>query len=151
MAVPTSSGLRETYATGSTELWLEDAGSASLAEGKATVQFDALYAEMVNLDAGYQVFLTPVSDQPVLLFVSSKTSASFEVQGVTLDGSPAAASFDYRIVAKRLGYEGVRLDTVERSQTVGATVDIPAEPSQPDEDTPTGPIIPIVTTGDEQR
>jgi hypothetical protein len=28
---------------------------------------------------------------------------------VTLDGRPAACSFDYRVMAKRLGYEGVRL------------------------------------------
>jgi hypothetical protein len=29
---------------------------------------------------------------------------------VTLDGQPAACGFDYRVVAKRLGLEGIRLE-----------------------------------------
>jgi len=45
----------------------------------------------------------------VLLSVTAN-SASFTVRGVTLDGQPAECAFDYRVAAKRLGYEGVRLE-----------------------------------------
>ncbi len=48
----------------------------------------------------------------MLLFVTAKTSNAFTVQGVTLAGQPATCSFDYRIVAKRLGYEDLRLEPV---------------------------------------
>jgi len=58
----------------------------------------------------YHVFVTPLSQQPVLLFVSAKTATAFTVQGVTLDGQPADCAFDYRIIAKRLAYERVRMD-----------------------------------------
>lgn len=38
---------------------------------------------------------------------------SFTVRGVTLDGHPAQGTFDYRIVAKRQGYENLRLEPAE--------------------------------------
>jgi hypothetical protein len=118
VAVETSSGAREMYAMGSPGLWFEDFGSAALVDGQARVEIDTLFAETVNLDADYQVYLTPVSSEAVLLFVTEKTPAAFNVQGVTLDGSPASASFDYRIVAKRLNYENQRLEQVDLTPPV---------------------------------
>lgn len=102
-------GQRLLYAIESPEVWFEDFGTASLEKGKATVAFDPLFAETVNLSEGYHVFLTPLAEEPVLLFVTAKSAGGFTVQGTTLDGRPAQAAFDYRIVAKRLGYEDVRL------------------------------------------
>ena len=101
-------GPRLLYAIESPEVWFEDIGSAVLDEGKMEVVFESVFAQTVNLE-DYQVFLTPVSDVPVILYVSAKSPVSFTVQGVTLDGKPVSCSFDYRIVAKRLGYEAVRL------------------------------------------
>jgi hypothetical protein len=101
-------GGRLLYAIEGTEVWFEDIGSAVLAEGKVEVVIDPVYAQTVNLD-DYQVFITPVSNVPVILYVAEKSPTSFIVQGVTLDGEPAACDFDYRIIAKRLGYETVRL------------------------------------------
>jgi hypothetical protein len=75
----------------------------------------------VNLDLDYHVFVTPISDEAVLLFVQAKSKTGFEVQGVTMDGSPASASFDYRIVAKRLGYEARRLDAWNPNSEPGAS------------------------------
>ncbi len=103
-------GMRKIYAMESPELWFEDFGKASLIDGKVTINFDPIFSETVNLQKDYHVFMTPLSDDPVLLSVKSKTAKGFTVLGVTLDGQPAECSFDYRIVAKRLGYEDVRLD-----------------------------------------
>jgi hypothetical protein len=45
----------------------------------------------------------------VLLYVSQKTADGFTVRGVELDSAPSSCAFDYRVVAKRLGYESIRL------------------------------------------
>ncbi len=106
-------GRRKLYAVESAEVWHEDLGTATLANGETTVVFESIFAQTVNLQEDYHVFLTPLSQEPVLLYVTAKTVSGFTVRGVTLDGRPAACSFDYRVVAKRLGYEGVRLELAD--------------------------------------
>jgi hypothetical protein len=103
-----NAGTRLLYAIESPEVWFEDIGSATLSDGKVEVFIEPIFAQTVNLE-DYQVFLTPVSDVPVILYVIAKSSTSFIVMGVTMDGQPAKCNFDYRIVARRLGYEDVRL------------------------------------------
>jgi hypothetical protein len=105
-------GRRTLYAVESPGNWFEDFGSAQLVDGQAVVDIEPVYAQTVNLDEAYHVYLTPLCDQPVLLFVSLKDATSFTVQGVTLDGQPAQCGFDYRIVARRRGYEDIRLPPV---------------------------------------
>jgi hypothetical protein len=101
-------GPRLLYAVESPEVWFEDIGSAALIDGATEVLIERIFTQTVNLE-DYQVFLTPVSDVPVILYVVAKSPASFIVMGVALDGKPVSCSFDYRIIAKRLGYEDVRL------------------------------------------
>ena len=105
-------GERLLYAIESPEVWFEDFGSASLTDGEARVTIEPIFAQTVNLEEEYHVFVTPLCQEPVLLFVTEKDSTGFTVRGVTLEGRPSGCSFDYRIVAKRLGYEGVRLEPV---------------------------------------
>jgi len=93
--------------------YFEDFGQGTLTGGVGTVSIDPVFAQTVNLGESYQVFLTPVGDEPVLLFVSKKTATSFTVRGVTLDGADAQCNFDYRLVAKRLGYEDLRLEPAD--------------------------------------
>jgi len=99
-------GQRSLYALESTEVWFEDFGLAQLQDGVAVVTIDPLFAETVNLAVGYHVFLTPV-DGWAALYVVNKTPTSFEVRDAN---GKANIAFDYRLVAKRLGYEGVRLE-----------------------------------------
>jgi hypothetical protein len=106
-------GWRKLYAVEGPEIRFEDIGSTTLVEGEVAVAFEPIFAQTINGEAEYQVFLTVVGDEPVLLYVASKTAAGFTVKGVTLDGQPANCSFDYRIVAHRLGYEDVRLEQVD--------------------------------------
>jgi len=114
-----SYGQRAVYTMESPGVWLEDFGTASLVDGAATVAFEPIFAETVNLEVDYHVFVTPVCQEPVLLFVTAKGTSGFTVQGVTLDGQPAACGFDYRVVAKRLGLEDIRLEPPAMSASQG--------------------------------
>jgi hypothetical protein len=106
--VTTRSGARqvETYSVQSAENWLEDYGSGQLNHGSVTVALDPAFAETVNTGVQFHVFLTPGADCKGL-YVSNKTANSFEVH--ELGGGTSSISFDYKIVAKRLGHEIERL------------------------------------------
>jgi hypothetical protein len=71
-----SYGGRQLYAMESPENWFEDFGRGQLNQGHATVKLDPIFAETVNTEVEYHVFLTPKGDckacslpmnQPVLL------------------------------------------------------------------------------------
>jgi len=94
------------YAMQSPENWFEDIGSSELHNGAAVVTLDAQYAQTVNTGMQYHVFLTPKGDCKGL-YVANETGASFEVH--ELGGGGSSIAFDYRIVAKRKGYENIRM------------------------------------------
>jgi hypothetical protein len=100
------------YAMQSPENWFEDFGSGALTNGAATITFDPAFTQTVNTGTEYHVFLTPNGDSKGL-YVSEKTVTSFEVR--EQGGGASSVAFDYRIVAKRVGYEKIRLaDVTER-------------------------------------
>jgi hypothetical protein len=99
----------ETYAVQSPENWMEDFGSGLLDRGVAVLKIDPAFAETVTADASYHVFITPNGDSKGL-YVIRKTATSFEVR--ESGGGTSSLSFDYRIVAKRRGYESQRLTDV---------------------------------------
>ena len=102
----------ETYSVQSPENWMEDFGSAELHAGAAVVTIDSAFAETVTGDASYHVFLTANGDSKGL-YVTAKTATTFEVR--ESGGGKSSLSFDYRIVAKRRGFEAQRLvDVTER-------------------------------------
>lgn len=106
--VPVDGGARKValYAVEAPENWFEDAGSARLANGSAVVQMESTFAQTVNGEVEYHVFLTPKGDCKGL-YVTNETADSFEVR--ELGGGAANIAFDYRIMARRKGYENVRL------------------------------------------
>jgi hypothetical protein len=102
----------ETYSMQSPENWMEDFGSGHLRGGSATIKLDPAFAETVSASADYHVFLTPNGDSRGL-YVVAKTPTGFEVR--ESGGGTSTIAFDYRIVAKRRGYEGQRMvDVTER-------------------------------------
>ena len=111
-------GWRHLYAIESPAVLFEDVGTAQLRDGQTVVSIDPIFAQTVNLEQPYQVFVTALSDEPVLLFISNQAATGFVVQGTTLSGRPASCSFHYRIVAKRLGYEDARLAPAEDPDTI---------------------------------
>ena len=106
--VPVDGGKRKValYAIEGPENWFEDAGGGELVNGAAVVELEPVYAQTVNTELDYRVFLTPNGDCKGL-YVTRKTATSFEVH--ELGGGTASIAFDYRIMAKRKGYETVRL------------------------------------------
>jgi hypothetical protein len=102
-------GQRKLYAVESPEVWFEDFGSAQLVDGAATVAIEPVFAQTVNLTATYHVFLTPLGDCP--LYIADKTPATFTVKA--MGGQRCSIAFDYRLVAKRLGYEEARLEPAD--------------------------------------
>ncbi len=102
------------YAMQSAENWFEDAGSGQLSNGSASIALDPTFAQTVNTGVEYHVFLTPNGDCKGL-YVSQKSATSFEVH--ELGGGSSSVAFDYRIMAKRSGYENARLaDVTEQYQ-----------------------------------
>ncbi len=102
-------GWRLLYAMESPDVLFEDVGTAQLKNGEARVSIDPIFAQTVNLDEPYQIFVTAQGQEFVLLLVAAKDRDGFTVRGANLDGQPTDCAFDYRIVAKRLGYEDTRL------------------------------------------
>jgi hypothetical protein len=106
--VPTGGGSRQLAlnAISSPENWFEDAGSSQLSHGEAVVNIESVFGETVNTGVDYHVFLTPNGDCKGL-YVAQKSPTSFVVR--ELGGGTASVAFDYRIMAKRKGYEQIRL------------------------------------------
>jgi hypothetical protein len=111
----------ETYAMQSPENWMEDFGSGTLHNGSTTITLDAAFAETTSEIADYHVFLTPNGDSKGL-YVIAKTSTSFEVR--ESGGGQSTLGFDYRIVARRRGFETQRMtDVTEQFRTERARID----------------------------
>ena len=103
--VRTDDGSRLMYSEESTEVWFSDYGFGQLQDGTAAVALDPIFAQTVNLDEPYHVFLQAYDNAE--LYVTNRTAAGFEVH--LRDGS-ADAEFSYRVVALRLGHEDARME-----------------------------------------
>src|SRR5579872_977514 len=96
----------QVYSVQSPENWFEDFGSGQLSNGTATVRLESGFAQTVNTNSDYHVFLTPKGDCKGL-YVTNEGAGSFEVH--ELGHGQSSIAFDYRIVAHRKGYESLRL------------------------------------------
>jgi len=120
--VPLKDGARKValYAVEAPENWFEDFGSGQLSNGVARILLEPTYAQTVNTGMEYHVFLTPNGESEGL-YVTNKAAQGFEVH--ESHGGHSNIAFDYRIVAKRKGYESIRLadktKEIERSELAG--------------------------------
>jgi len=112
-------GWRSLYAVESPQNWFEDFGQAELSGGEAVVSVEEIFAQTVNLDEDYHVFLTP-QDGFCSLYVTDKTSSTFTVRAE--EGDSCEITFDYRIIAPRLDYEELRLKQAENPEAVAANL-----------------------------
>jgi hypothetical protein len=119
--VPLDNGRKvKLYAVEAPENWFEDFGASELHNGEAVVALDPAFTQTIDGGAGYHVFLTPKGDCKGL-YVGQETPGSFEVR--ELGGGTSNISFDYRITARRKGYERVRLeDVTERVERLRRTI-----------------------------
>jgi len=118
-------GWRHLYAVESPQNWFEDFGQATLAAGEAVVSIESIFAQTVNLDETYHVFLTPRGDF-CSLYVADASATSFTVRAK--EGSDCEIAFDYRIIAPRLDYEDLRLKPAQDPQEMAASM--PAAPPE---------------------
>ena len=125
------------YAVEASENWFEDFGSSTLKKGSALLKIDPTFAETVNTDMQYHVFLTPNGDCKGL-YVTNKKGTSFEVR--ELNGGKSDISFSYRIVAKRKAYEDQRLAKVKVNEK-----EMTAMPPTEGESTQKGEAIELVS------
>jgi hypothetical protein len=130
-----------TYSVQAAENWYEDAGSGQLQAGSTHIALDPNFGATVNTGVEYHVFLTPDGDCKGL-YVSAKSNGGFDVR--ELGGGTSNISFEYRIMAKRRGYENVRLEDVTdrvakmaaqrakmlRPASAGPQAEIPAQTPQ---------------------
>ncbi len=100
------------YAVEAADNWFEDAGAGQLSNGSATVALDRVFAQTVNGELDYHVFLTP-NGECEGLYVAHKTGQGFEIR--ELHGGHSNIAFDYRIMARRKGFEHVRMEDVSAS------------------------------------
>jgi hypothetical protein len=132
------------YAMQSPENWFEDAGSTQLSNGSVRVELDAAFAQTVNTGVDYHVFLTPNGDCKGL-YVSQKTATSFEVH--ELGGGRSSIAFDYRIMAKRSGFENIRMqDVTARFDAITAQAERVRQP-HPNRDLARRKARPAAATG----
>jgi hypothetical protein len=92
---------------------IEDFGKAQLVNGRTYVRIDAAFANTMDDDAAYMVFITPEGDSNGL-YVVNKTSGGFEVRENKSGRSTLA--FSYRIVAKPFGQHAARLQMITVSR-----------------------------------
>jgi hypothetical protein len=130
----------ETYSVQSAESWMEDFGTGQLQRGAAVVTIDPAFAETVSESADYHVFLTPRGDSKGL-YVTNATATAFEVR--ESGGGVSSLAFDYRIVAKRRGFEAERLtDVTETFNAAMKAANRPAHPGSGPESTAQPPARP---------
>ncbi len=109
------------YAVESPDNWFEDFGAGKLSSGTARIALDSTFAQTVNSTLDYHVFLTPRGDCKGL-YISRENANSFEVR--ELNGGNSSVAFDYRIVARRKGYEKIRMeDVTDRQQKIAASAE----------------------------
>jgi hypothetical protein len=135
----------------SPEDWFEDAGAGQLSNGEAVVNIEAVFGETVNTGVEYRVFLTPNGDCKGL-YVAQKSPTSFVVR--ELGGGHSSIAFDYRIMAKRVGYEKVRLtdltEQLNKQEAQSPKMRRPVRPSAEPKASlkmPTPPVLPIRAAG----
>jgi hypothetical protein len=85
---------------------VEDFGEAQLTAGHAFVRIDPAFADTIDQQSNYLVFITPEGDSNVL-FVSQKSGSGFAV--TESRGGRDSIAFQYRIVAKPYGENAPRL------------------------------------------
>lgn len=101
-------GKRKTYCYEMSEVLFGDIGEGEVKGGRCEIVIDPIFAETVNTEKPYQVFLTPYGRGQI--WVSERLPDKFIVEGDDI-------KFGFEIKAKRRGFEEVRLEKYKESET----------------------------------
>ena len=105
------------YAMESPEVWFEDFGRGRLAKGSARIDLDPFFLATTVIDAAhpFEVFVTLTAEARGVWV--EKGNGFFVVH--ELDGGTSAATFDWRLVAKRKGVEDWRFEPMGADPDIG--------------------------------
>jgi hypothetical protein len=112
--VRTDEGPRTLYCQESPENWFEDFGSARVSGGRADVEIAPDFLQTVTITPQHpmKVFIAP--NTALGEWWVEKSTTGF---AVVAPDAPDASAFDYRVVAKRRGYEDLRLEPAPAAYT----------------------------------
>jgi FtsP/CotA-like multicopper oxidase with cupredoxin domain len=103
--------LRKLYCEEATEVFFNDYGSGKIVKGHGHVDLDPAFLETVSIG--------PENQMKVFVTMNGATNGVYVVKGTrgfdvieNMLGN-SDAEFDYRVVAKRRGYESVRMEKEE--------------------------------------
>ncbi|MEO0101858.1 MAG: hypothetical protein ABIK84_05595 [candidate division WOR-3 bacterium] len=127
--VRTTKGPVALYCQESPENWFEDFGEGKLFNGHTRIELDPLFLETVTINDQYpmKVFIQLRDDCKGVYVKTDKTG--FDVY--ELQGGTSNAAFSYRVVAKRKGYEDLRMKVEEIGYTDEKLYPNPNDPEIP--------------------
>lgn len=100
---------RLVYSQESPECWFEDFGEGRLVNGRAHVELDPLFLQTVTIDQQHRMKVFIQLNDPACNGTAViRGTTGFDV--VELMNGAGNATFTYRVVAKRRGYEDARLE-----------------------------------------
>ena len=112
--VKTSKGPTLLYCQESPENWFEDFGESQLSDGRCHIELDPLFLETVTInDRNPMKVFIQLNDDCNGTYVE-RGRTGFDV--IEFRGGKNNARFTYRVVAKRRGFEGRRLDVCETAK-----------------------------------
>lgn len=115
--VPTSQGMTKVYSEESAGVWFTDYGRGQLVDGLCVIELDPLFLETVTISDEYPMMVFLQEEAECNGLISRPGSTSFEV--IERSDGNSDATFSYRIVAKRKGWENARLESVELAEKGG--------------------------------
>ncbi len=105
------------YCTEATELWFEEVGSGQLRNGVAEIVLDPLYRQTVTISEQHPMrVMVTLTDNCNGVYVK-KSGDRFTVH--ELMGGTSDATFDYKVICKRKGYESQRMAIFTRPAADG--------------------------------
>ncbi|MBN1425017.1 hypothetical protein JXA88_10705 [Candidatus Fermentibacteria bacterium] len=114
--VKTSQGPTLMYCQESPENWFEDFGEGQLVNGRSHIELDPLFLETVTIDeANPMKVFVELHDESCEGVAVKKGHTGFDV--VERKAGRSNGTFDYRVVAKRQGFEAKRLDYCKAAET----------------------------------
>jgi hypothetical protein len=105
--VKTDEGPVALYGHLTTENWFEDFGSGTIRDGRSVIRLADDYLKTVSISSNspMKVFITPKADIGRWWVEDGLTEFT-----LFAPDAPNGAEFDFRVVAKRPGHEGIRLE-----------------------------------------
>lgn len=128
--VPVANGWRKLYCEEAAAVYFTDYGGGALHNGRAHIDLDPMFLATVTIDS-----LNPMR---VFVQMNSEINGVYVVKGTTgfdvieNGGTHSDGAFDYRVVAKRKGFESIRMEqTVSPGATPKAILERSTAPTSP--------------------